>query len=227
LQAANQELEAFTYMVSHDLQAPLRHISSFAKLLQRAQEIPLDENNKYYTDQIIGSVTKMAALFGDLLNFSKAGRAALNRVEVDLGELTREVQRELQADWPERDIVWEIEELPMAKADRTLLRQVLVNLISNALKYTQTRSQTRIHVGTQRSDTEHVMFIRDNGVGFDPQEASRLFQPFQRLHSEQEFSGSGIGLASVARIILRHGGRVWAQATPGEGACFFFALPKP
>jgi light-regulated signal transduction histidine kinase (bacteriophytochrome) len=169
----------------------------------------------------------MSSLIRDLLNFSKAGRATLNRVQVDLGELAREVQRELQADWPERDIVWEIEELPVAKADRTLLRQVLVNLISNALKYTQTRSQTRIHVGTQQSDTEHVVFIRDNGVGFDPQGASRLFEPFQRLHSEQEFSGSGIGLASVARIILRHGGRVWAEATMGEGACFFFALPKP
>lgn len=227
LQATNQELEAFTYMVSHDLQAPLRHISSFAKLLQRSREVPLTENNQYYTEQIIGSVTKMASLIKDLLNFSKAGRSALNRVEVDLGQLVREVQGELQADWPGRDIVWEIEELPVVNADCALLRQVLVNLISNALKYTQTRSQTRIHVGTQESGTEHVLFIRDNGVGFDPQQSTRLFQPFQRLHSEQQFSGTGIGLASVARIISRHGGRVWAEGSLGEGACFCFALPNP
>ncbi|HEX2973783.1 MAG TPA: ATP-binding protein [Tepidisphaeraceae bacterium] len=226
LQATNQDLEAFTYMVSHDLQAPLRHISSFAKLLQHAQETPVKESNKFYTDQIIGSAAKMASLIRDLLNFSKAGRAALHRAAVDLGEMVREVQQELQADWPGRDIVWQLGPFPVVNADRALLRQVLLNLIANALKYTQTRSQSRIHVGAQASDTEHVVFVRDNGVGFDPQAARQLFQLFQRLHSAEEFSGSGIGLASVARIISRHGGNVWAEASLGQGACFFFSLPK-
>ena len=226
LELANQELEAFTSMASHDLRAPLRHVLSFAELLQRSSADVLKEPAKTYLCQIHERVLHMQSLLGDLLAFSKAGRAELHRAPVDLGKLINDILGELQVDTAQRQIAWEVEQLPIVQGDRNLLHQVLFNLVSNALKYTRSKTETRIHIGSQDRGFAHIILVRDNGVGFDPLQVDKLFQPFHRLHSEEEFPGTGMGLAIVARIISRHGGRVWAEAKLGEGAAFYFTLPK-
>ena len=226
LAAANQELEAFSYSVSHDLRAPLRHIDGFAGLLAKHLEPSLDETGRRYLSTISGAAKQMGVLIDDLLAFSRIGRAELRRTRVDLAGLVREVLRILEPETAGRDIAWEIGDLPEVQGDPQLLRLVLQNLIGNALKYTRTRLEARIEIGARREGTETVCSIRDNGVGFDMRYVERLFGVFQRLHTSVEFEGMGIGLATVRRIVHRHGGRVWAEGEVDRGACFSFALPN-
>lgn len=225
LETATQELEAFNSMVSHDLRAPLRHMREFSRMLQKSPAASLDAQSRDYAGRIIAAADKMTGLLDGLSTFAYAGRAELRREPVDLGELAREVREELLADCGDRAIVWDAASLPVVQGDRVLLRQVLVNLLSNAIKYTRDRPKARIEIRARRDHVETIVSVRDNGIGFDPASASRLFEPFQRLESARGFSGSGIGLALVARIVARHGGRVWAEGASGEGATFSFSLP--
>jgi light-regulated signal transduction histidine kinase (bacteriophytochrome) len=226
LEAANRELEAFSYSVSHDLRAPLRHIEGFVEILQATKAEQLDEESQKHLSTIADSAKQMARLIDDLLTFSRTARAELRRTTVDVGELMRATARELQHECGDRHVEWHIAHLPEVEADPALLRQVVLNLLSNALKYTRTRKTARIDVGAQSSETEHIIFVRDNGVGFDMRYAHKLFGVFQRLHRAADFEGTGVGLANVRRIIHRHGGRTWAEGALNEGATFYFSLPK-
>ena len=227
LQAANEELEAFSYSVSHDLRAPLRHVMGFVELLQKEAGPSLSEKNLRNLTIISQSAKRMGDLIDDLLAFSQVGRAALQKTEVNLDELVRETLGDFRVETKERKIVLKIHPLPAVRADRALLRLVLVNLISNAVKFTGTRAEAKIEIGSiPNSDNETVIFIRDNGAGFDPQYVHKLFGVFQRLHSQDQFEGTGIGLANVQRIIQRHGGRAWAEGIVDGGATFYFSIPK-
>jgi len=227
LQIANQELEAFSYSVSHDLRAPLRHILGFVALLQKDLEPTLSEKNLQYLTTISMSAKRMGELIDDLLAFSRLGRAELEKVDINLDALVRATAADFLVATKERNIVWEIHPLPHVRADRALLRMVLVNLISNAVKFTGACAAATIEIGCAPDESEEtVIFIRDNGAGFDPKYSHKLFGVFQRLHSQAEFEGTGIGLANVRRTILRHGGRVWAVGAVDGGATFFFSLPK-
>jgi light-regulated signal transduction histidine kinase (bacteriophytochrome) len=226
LETANKEMHAFTYTVSHDLRAPLRHIDGFLGLLRKKAAGALDEQGRHYMDTISEAAQKMGLLIDDLLAFSRMGRHAMFFQAVDLGTLVREVMRELEPDTAGRNIDWRIGELPTVSADAALLRMVLSNLIANALKYTRPRGQADIEIGCQAGEKETIFFIRDNGVGFDMAYGDKLFGVFQRLHRVEEFEGTGIGLANVRRIIDRHGGRTWAESEPDKGAAFFFSLPR-
>ncbi|HAD03797.1 MAG TPA: hypothetical protein DCF93_03820 [Desulfuromonas sp.] len=227
-EAANKELEAFSYSVSHDLRAPLRHIAGFVELLHKRDLAPLDEKSRHYLQVISESAQKMGVLIDDLLAFSRMGRAEMLHTKVDLGRLVPDIVAELAAqEAPERNIAWEIAPLPVVGGDAAMLRLVLINLLANALKFTRPRAVTRIAVGTVDASSGEISFyVRDNGVGFDPQYGDKLFTLFQRLHGQEEFEGTGVGLANVRRIIHRHGGRTWAEGLPGTGATFWFALPK-
>jgi PAS domain S-box-containing protein len=248
LQAANQELEAFSYSVSHDLRAPLRHVMGFVELLQKDAGPSLSEKNLRHLTIISQSAKRMGNLIDDLLAFSRVGRAELQKTDVNLDELVQEALGDFQAETKERNIVWKIHPLPAVRADRALLRLVLVNLISNAVKFTGTRAEAKIEIGEVKAEMgkaenrnkfqlstllisalpqeETVIFIRDNGAGFDPRYAGKLFGVFQRLHNQAEFEGTGIGLANVQRIIHRHGGRTWAEGVVDGGATFYFSIPK-
>jgi PAS domain S-box-containing protein len=227
LEATNKELEAFAYSVSHDLRAPLRHIDGFLELLQKKAENALDEQARHYMNTISDAANKMGRLVDDLLSFSRMGRHAMSARPVDLGSLVREVIGELETDAAARSIDWRIGGLPAVSGDAAMLRIALVNLISNALKFTRSRQEARIEIGSIAGQTsETVIFVRDNGVGFDMAYADKLFGVFQRLHRAEEFEGTGIGLANVGRIIARHGGRTWAEGEPDQGAAFYFALPR-
>jgi PAS domain S-box-containing protein len=226
LEAANKELESFSYSVSHDLRAPLRHIDGFVEILQGNLSSILDEENREHLKTIADAARQMGRLIDDLLGFSRMSRARMNKKTVSLADLVKDAIRQLKHDADGRDIEWITESLPDVVADPSLLRQVLVNLISNALKYTRTRSRARIELGTSVTEDEIIFFIRDNGVGFDMRYADRLFGVFQRLHRASEFEGTGVGLANVRRIIHRHGGRTWAEGVVNSGATFYFSLPK-
>jgi PAS domain S-box-containing protein len=226
LEATNKELEAFSYSVSHDLQAPLRHTVGFLELLQKKSAAALDEQGRHYMDAISDSTRKMGQLIEDLLSFSRMGRQALSRQAVDLNRLMREVIDEITPETAGRSISWQVGDLPMVTGDRAMLRLVMVNLISNAVKFTRPREQAKIEIGyASERKNETVVFVRDNGVGFDMSYAHKLYGVFQRLHPADEFEGTGIGLASVRRIVARHGGRTWAEGKPDRGATFYFALP--
>ncbi len=229
LETANKELEAFAYSVSHDLRAPLRHLDGFVRLLLKREAKRLDPTSTRYVGIISESAQKMDQLIDDLLAFSRTGRTEMRSQPVDLNKLVSSVQQKIMAMEKDRDIMWEIEPLPTVEADPSLLRQVWVNLLSNAIKYTAPHPEAHIEIGTrpgnlEQEDDEIILFVRDNGVGFEPQYSHKLFGVFKRLHSQEEFEGNGIGLALVSRIINRHGGRVWAESEVGKGATFYFTL---
>jgi PAS domain S-box-containing protein len=227
LQEANKELQAFSYSVSHDLRAPLRHVLGFVHLLQAEAGPTLSAESLLHLETISQAAARMGNLIDDLLAFSRVGRAELQKKEVNLDQLLQEMLKDFQKETKERQIAWEIHPLPVVPADRALLRMVLVNLISNAVKFTGNRAEARIEVGCMSdSDDEAVIFIRDNGAGFNPKYSGKLFGVFQRLHSHEEFEGTGIGLANVQRIVNRHGGRVWAEGVENVGATFYFSIPK-
>jgi len=226
LEMANQELEAFSYSVSHDLRAPLRHIDGFVKLLARHAGGKLDEHGRRYLDIIADSARQMGMLIDDLLVFSRINRSELRHARVSLDALVHEAIHGLEGETNGRPIHWKIASLPEVEADPAMLRQVWVNLIANAVKYSRPRNPAEIEIGCNMDNGEFVFFVRDNGVGFDMQYAHKLFGVFQRLHRPEEFEGTGIGLANVRRIIHRHGGRTWAEGKCDGGATFFFSLPR-
>jgi PAS domain S-box-containing protein len=227
LEAANNELEAFSYSVSHDLRAPLRHVAGYVDMLAREAEGRLSEDGRHYMKTIADASREMGQLIDDLLAFSRMGRAEVREVEVNLDMLVQETLRDVAPDAGERNIVWKIPPLPAVQADPALLKLALANLLGNAVKFTRPRDPAQIEIGSAGTETGRlILFVRDNGVGFDPQYAHKLFGVFQRLHRADEFEGTGIGLANVRRIIARHGGRTWAEGKLDEGATFYFTL-KP
>jgi len=226
LAAVNKELEAFSYSVSHDLRAPLRHISGFTDLLQKSPGPDLDDRRLRFLRLISESAVKMGELIDSLLVFSRMGRAEMLHTRVDLNPIVRQAQRDVMQADPGRSVAWAIAELPTVAGDPAMLQLVFTNLLSNALKYSRTQDNASIQVGSMNgSGAEAVIYVKDNGVGFDMAYAGRLFGVFQRLHRAEEFEGTGIGLANVQRIVMRHGGRVWAESELGKGATFFVALP--
>ncbi len=226
LENSNKELEAFAYSVSHDLRAPLRHIDGFIELLQNKLGQSIDETSAKYVRTIGDSAKQMASLIDDLLSFSRMGRTEMFMSLFDLTTLVREVIRDIEPDRKGRNVRWIVNPLPRITADPTMLRLALTNLLGNAQKFSRNRDEAVIEIGTiADSDGEHIISIRDNGVGFNMKYAHKLFGVFQRLHNSDEFEGTGIGLANVRRIISRHGGRTWAEGTVDEGATFYFSLP--
>jgi signal transduction histidine kinase len=237
LEALNKDLDAFSATVSHDLRAPVRHVSGYLGLLQENVGAGLSAENRKYLDAAAAAAVRMAQMIHDLLEFSRLGRAELRRRRVDLNALVREVLQSLEPDLRGRDIRWVLGDLPHVEADASLLRQVLANLLSNAVKYTRPTAEAVIEVGAvpvaqlpQVPDAaviagQTVLFVRDNGVGFSMEHAGKLFGVFQRLHSAGEFEGSGIGLANVGNIIRRHGGRAWIYGEEGRGATAYVSLP--
>lgn len=226
LEAANWELEGFAYSVSHDLRAPLRHINGFAEALREQTAGQLGEEEAHYLEAISTCAGRMDHLIGDLLSFSRMGRAELSVRPVDLTALVRDVIGEFTPETGGRSVRWVVEGLPVVRGDAAMLRVVLVNLMSNALKFTRPRQVAEIRIGSMPgSGPQVVIYVQDNGIGFDPADAERVFGVFERLPGAAAFEGTGIGLASVRRIALRHGGRAWAEGVPGQGATFFFSLP--
>jgi PAS domain S-box-containing protein len=226
LESANKELESFSYSVSHDLRAPLRHISGFVELLTRRFRPTLPEKAQHYLDSIADSAHEMGTLIDTLLQFSRTGRSEMRQSHVDMHEIVLDVVKSLCKDNPDRSIEWTIAKLPSVHGDNSLLRLVWMNLLANAVKFTRTREKARIEIGIQEEKEEFIFFVRDNGVGFDMRHAQKLFGVFQRLHPTGEFEGTGIGLANVHRIIARHGGRTWAESEPDKGAAFYFSLSR-
>jgi PAS domain S-box-containing protein len=226
LEAANKELEAFSYSVSHDLRAPLRHIEGFVEIFRATKDSLLDAEAKGYLQTIADSAVQMGRLIDDLLTFSRTARVELRKTRTNLNEIVRNVLRELQPDTTAREIEWKIGNLPRAEGDANLIHQVFYNLICNALKYTRPRRPARIEIAARDSETEIIVVVKDNGVGFDMRYVQKLFGVFQRLHRASDFEGTGIGLANVRRIIHRHGGRTWAEGKVDAGAAFYFSLPK-
>ncbi len=224
---ANRELESFSYTVSHDLRAPIRHISGFVDLLGAHAADSLDEKGKRWLRTIADASRQMGALIDALLSFSRMGRSEIEKGRVDLDRLVDDVLIELEPDWRGRQITWKKEHLPVVRGDATMLRIVFTNLLSNAVKYTKTREEAQIEIGADddASSTQTTLWVRDNGIGFDMEYSDKLFGVFQRLHSNVEVEGTGIGLATVRRIIERHGGHAWAYGVPGHGATFYFTLP--
>jgi PAS domain S-box-containing protein len=228
LETINKELEAFAYSISHDLRAPLRHMVGFAELLQKNAASILDEKGRRYVMMILESVKRMGTLIDDLLAFSRIGRTETRETMVSLAQLVKEVQSEILQETDGRKISWKVGPLPDLYGDRAMLKLALVNLISNAVKFTRTRPQPEIEIGcAEKRKDGVVVFIKDNGVGFDMKYVNKLFGVFQRLHRTEEFEGTGIGLATVQRIIHRHGGDVWAEGLVGNGATFYLSFPKP
>jgi light-regulated signal transduction histidine kinase (bacteriophytochrome) len=224
LEAANRELEAFAYAVSHDLRAPLRSMSGFSQILQENAPPGLDDKSRHYLQRIHDASVRMSSLIDDLLNLSRIGRSELTARPISLSQIAAEAAAAIRDRHPTREVQLEITPGIEVSADPRLLRIALENLLSNAWKYTARSPQARVSVGTQTGDGGPVYFVRDNGVGFDMKYADKLFVPFQRLHPEAEFPGSGIGLVTVQRIVARHGGRIWADAKPDEGATFYFTM---
>ncbi|PYU30163.1 MAG: histidine kinase [Acidobacteria bacterium] len=227
LEAANRELEAFAYSVSHDLRAPLRRINGFAGILLEDFSAQLDPVAKGYLERVSQAGRHMCQLLDDLLNLSRVTRKELTRRRTDLDSLVKEVRDSLQPEIEGREIEWQIGCLPTVECDPGLIKQVFANLLLNAIKYTRPRQRATIQVDQMICDGQPAVFVRDNGVGFDMKYADKLFGVFQRLHRQEDFEGTGVGLATVQRIIHKHGGRVWAEAEPYKGATFYFILGTP
>jgi light-regulated signal transduction histidine kinase (bacteriophytochrome) len=226
----NRELEAFSYSVSHDLRAPLRHIAGFADKLRKHLGGEIDEKGTHYLDVIGGSARRMSELIDDLLVYSRLGRSALRLQAVDMQSLVEETRAMLDAnvsaEAPGHHVQWTVGAMPVLVADENMLRQLWGNLMGNAVKYSMQSEPAKVSVEHVRDAAgDHVFTVRDNGAGFDMAYAGKLFGVFQRLHSPSEFSGTGIGLASAKRVVTRHNGRIWAEAEPGKGATFHFTLP--
>jgi len=226
LQEANQELEAFSYSVSHDLRAPLRHINGFVDLLTENYNDLLPEKGRHYLDIIVGSSRQMGTLIDDLLQFSRTGRQEMQQTNLDMNIVLQEVMELVAQDIADRKIEWEIAALPVLTGDHALLRMVWYNLLNNAVKFTRGKDPAVIQIGFLDNEKGYTFYVRDNGAGFDMRYAHKLFGVFQRLHSKQEFEGTGVGLANVQRIIQKHSGQVWAESEPDRGATFYFTLPK-
>jgi light-regulated signal transduction histidine kinase (bacteriophytochrome) len=226
LENAYKSMESFNYIASHDLRSPLSAIEGFADLLSREFAGVLDDKGKDFLVRIMANTKKMRQLIDDLLAFSRVSTAEIRKTEIDMEALTRRVYDELRPAAGERDVRLEIKALPSAYGDLSMMRQVLVNLLANSIKFTRPRETAVIEVGGNMGEDGNIYYVKDNGVGFDMKYADKLFTVSQRLHSEKEFEGTGIGLVIVMRIIEKHGGRVWAEATPDEGATFYFNLPR-
>lgn len=225
LEAANHELEAFTSAVSHDLRAPLRAINGFSQMLLEDNATRLDDVGRGHLERIRGNTRQMGQLVDGLLRLSRLSRGEMHLGPVDLSALVAQKARELHERQPERSVDFRIAPALVVRGDPTLLQVVIHNLLDNAWKFTSRQPCARIEFGVEESHGTRVFLVRDNGAGFDMAHADKLFGAFQRLHSEREFTGTGIGLATVARILRRHGGRIWAVGTPGQGATFYFTLP--
>jgi len=226
LEQANHELEAFSYSVSHDLRAPLRHIAAFAHLIEQSPSVSEQPKVKHYFDNITQAVDKMNDLINSLLSFSRMGRKSMKVATADMGKIVSVILDEMKTEISGRTVHFEVDDLGNVSADPELIRQVWYNLIANAIKFTRKEKQANVYIGKEKKHQRHVFFVRDNGAGFDSTYKDKLFGVFQRLHSETEFEGTGIGLANVRRIINRHGGEVWAEGKTGEGATFYFSIPK-
>jgi PAS domain S-box-containing protein len=227
LEASNKELESFAYSVSHDLRAPLRHVAAYSELLQKQASSLLDDKSRRYVQTILESAKRMGNLIDDLLAFSRLGRAEAKMRAVDLQQVVKEAIAEVSRDTRDRDIAWKIGALPACHGDSSMLKLVVVNLVSNAVKFTRMRTRAEIEIGCVDKDNDELeVFVRDNGAGFDMQYANKLFGVFQRLHLAEQFEGTGIGLATVQRITHRHGGQVRAEGAVDQGATFYFSLPK-
>ena len=226
LRRSNEELEAFSYSVSHDLRAPLRGIIGFTNILEEDYSSKLDAEAKRITAIIKNNTVKMGTLIDDLLSFSRLGRQPVTKTKLNTNDIINEITAEPVIKNTGRDIIWIIPDLPAVHADPVTIKQVWMNLVSNAVKYSNKNPQPVIEIGTTPAKDEIIFFVKDNGVGFDEKYRNKLFKVFQRLHSASEFEGTGVGLAIVEKIITRHDGKVWAEAEPGKGACFYFSLPK-
>ena len=225
LEITNKELEAFSYSVSHDLRAPLRAIDSFSKILGDDYSDHLDDEGRRVISVIRKSAKHMGVLIDDLLTLSRIGRSEVNKKDVDMKDMVNDVFRELKTEFPSREIEFTVDDIPNAPVDPSLFRHVWTNLLSNAVKFTKEKVPSKIQIGSDQQDDLLVYYVKDNGAGFNMEYANKLFQVFTRLHSVQEYEGTGIGLVIVQRIVARHGGRVWAEAKVGEGATFFVGLP--
>ncbi len=224
LETVNKELETFSYSVSHDLRAPLRHLDGFSKLLLEEHSSELSEEGRRYLARIREGALRMGSLIDDLLNLGRLGRKELTPQLTALNSLLKEVLADLTAETQGREVEWKVGSLPFVECDPPLVKQVFANLLSNALKFTRLRPRAVIEVGTLAQDGRPAIFVRDNGVGFSMKYADKLFGVFQRLHRQEDFEGTGVGLATVKRIIHKHGGRIWAEAGLDQGATFYFTL---
>ena len=224
LLTTNQELESFTYSVSHDLRAPLRHVDGYAQILEEEFAPHLPDEARRCAVRIREGSQHMTRLVEELLNLSRVGKHSLNRQKIDLKPWVEGIINEIKAETPGRKIEWRVGPLPTVECDTGLMNQAFVNLLANAVKYTRPRAEAVIEIGQIQRDGENAIFVRDNGVGFDMKYSGKLFGVFQRLHRAEDFEGTGVGLATVARIIRKHGGRIWAEAVPDQGAVFYFTL---
>lgn len=226
LEATNKELETFAYSVSHDLRSPIRQVHSFADLLQQSlPSINMKEDVENYLGMILKLTKRAGKMIDDLIEFSSTGRFEMLYTTIDMNRLVEEIKRQLIPQTQDRTIIWDVESLPRVNGDRTLIRIVWQNLIENAVKYTSNKDIAEINIGSSSDSSEITFFIKDNGVGFDMRYVERIFGIFQRLHTNEEFEGTGIGLANVQRIIHRHGGRIWVESKVNQGTTFNFSLP--
>jgi len=225
LEAANKELEAFSYSVSHELRAPLRQIEGYIEVLSTNRSAALDDEGRECLSTIATSARRLSQLIDDLLAFSRTARAGMRKTRISLKAICESALRDFTTETEGRNVEWKVSELPEVSGDAALIRQVFVNLIGNALKYTKRRQHARIEISSRKVAGELIVKVKDNGVGFDMRYADKLFGVFQRLHPYSEFEGTGIGLANVRRIIHQHGGRTWAEGEPNQSATFYFSLP--
>jgi light-regulated signal transduction histidine kinase (bacteriophytochrome) len=224
LELVNKELEAFSYSVSHDLRAPLRAIHGYSKILKDDYAKMLDEDASRMLEAVLFNSQKMAQQIDELLSFSRLGRKEVQKTTVNMKELAESALREVKESMPSPKTKVKIHPLPPAEADYALMNHVFVNLISNAIKFSQMKPRPEVEIGCYTQENETIYFVKDNGAGFDMKYYDKLFGVFQRLHGRDEFEGTGVGLAIVKRIVVKHGGRVWAEGRPGEGAAFYFSL---